>query len=1372
MQKLIKKLGISVMTFLLVITGFVTNVSADNSEIYHNDDMSIVVMVNRNINDNEVSLDFETNTDESISIDDIKIDEVSIKNKDYRYTYVVGENGNYKFIVEYTRDIVLEKENEEQQIIQRKEKFEFSLDINELVSNDNNETSNVTIDEGVENKEEVQSSNEDIVVDTSPTLDTTHEISNEVINGISVTTDNNGVRTLSDVPKQEDLELFITENEYIIVDNETGVITIETSIKPLYASSRVKRSAGSVVTTGKKVVPAGDTITVTWRAEPSYYWQLWGGISELYVDGNRAYCLEPSIFDSVATNNASFTTLDTVDGVRVHPDGRLAFTPTHAQKKNVELISNYGRKYPGHETDAYEWATKKLIWIEMGWDVNGGPNVDAEMAEIRSLIAQHSDVPSWNGETLQVRKGEVVDLSETGINKFNINTRLTYGLEVIEDSGNSLKIRVTDKEARLALRKKAGSEEGTSFVYSDGYSQKVADLKLQDPTNSFIKFEVKSGNLEITKKNNFDELLEGVTYEFSENADMSNPFITQKTNADGKVRVDDIDEGKVIYYREKATITGHVLDTTIYNATIISGETVNQSRTNTAVEGQAKLVKTDGNKKLLEGVVFGVYKFDGTLVEELTTDANGEILTSKLRFGDYYFEEHKSLDDYWTDKTPIYFSIREHKEVKHVTMANRLIQVHLEWNKTNEDGLPLAGVGFKIRNTKTGEFVTLSHADGKNVIEEDTWYTDANGDVFVKGLIGAGEYELVEVAPLDGYQPIKPLKFTVDDKQDYIDLGTLVGLSLDVGDIVNYWNRGSLKIAKLDIDTKEHLSEFGFNLYDLKNNLIGYYETGADGTVTIDDLKYGYYVVEEIKVGGDYGIDPQKARQEVFIEEHGKTYEVTFENKHADIKTNASFVERDKEIPNIVTLVDVVKYTDLQIGKEYVLDGTLMYKDTANPVIIDGELIKGQTVFTPSSKDGSVEVVFTFDASKLESKKLVVFEDLSRENQSVVVHHDINDIDQTVEIPEVGTTLTYTERDMETPNIVTLTDEVRYSGLVIGKEYTVKGQLQDGVTGLPLLIDGKTVDGETTFTATEKNGSVEVVFTFDQNKLETEKIVAFEHLYVGERLIAVHADLEDKEQTIEIITYHILKKDIDTKEVLKDAEFTRYDLDGNIIEVLHTDENGVVEFKLFKGEVNTAKETGAPLGYKLSDEVVTMDTNVNEDGTLFVIEYYNELLPDDALPATGISNTPFILAMMLIVLGGLMMILSKPKFSVVEANTDNSSKLKWFRNTLNGLAVFATTSIILRMNTVTAKADVIDDLNSLWTSSTANIGRLLTLIGTVITTIATVILFIVFVVLLIGFVLSRRRGEDTSEKMMPLFGVLIGFAIVIALSAFGWASLV
>lgn len=88
----------------------------------------------------------------------------------------------------------------------------------------------------------------------------------------------------------------------------------------------------------------------------------------------------------------------------------------------------------------------------------------------------------------------------------------------------------------------------------------------------------------------------------------------------------------------------------------------------------------------------------------------------------------------------------------------------------------------------------------KNIVEEDVWFTDANGEVFTKGLITAGEYELVEVQPLPGFREIAPIPFTTDEGQPYVDLGELIGFRLELGEIVNYWKLGDLKIMKVGID--------------------------------------------------------------------------------------------------------------------------------------------------------------------------------------------------------------------------------------------------------------------------------------------------------------------------------------------------------------------------------------------------------------------------------------------------------------------------------------------------------------------------------------------------------------------------------------------
>ena len=54
----------------------------------------------------------------------------------------------------------------------------------------------------------------------------------------------------------------------------------------------------------------------------------------------------------------------------------------------------------------------------------------------------------------------------------------------------------------------------------------------------------------------------------------------------------------------------------------------------------------------------------------------------------------------------------------------------------------------------------------------------------------------------------------------------------------------------------------------------------------------------------------------------------------------------------------------------------------------------------------------------------------------------------------------------------TVLDEVFYTNLIPGKEYTVSGKLMVKETGEPLLIDGKEVTTKKTFVAEEADGSI------------------------------------------------------------------------------------------------------------------------------------------------------------------------------------------------------------------------------------------------------------------------------------------------------------
>ncbi len=72
----------------------------------------------------------------------------------------------------------------------------------------------------------------------------------------------------------------------------------------------------------------------------------------------------------------------------------------------------------------------------------------------------------------------------------------------------------------------------------------------------------------------------------------------------------------------------------------------------------------------------------------------------------------------------------------------------------------------------------------------------------------------------------------------------------------------------------------------------------------------------------------------------------------------------------------------------------------------------------------------------------------------------------------------------------------------------------DKATNKPLLVDGKEVTVESKFTAKEKNGSITLDFTFNASALQGKEVVVFEELYQDNILVAIHAEIEDKGQTV------------------------------------------------------------------------------------------------------------------------------------------------------------------------------------------------------------------------------------------------------------------
>ena len=240
--------------------------------------------------------------------------------------------------------------------------------------------------------------------------------------------------------------------------------------------------------------------------------------------------------------------------------------------------------------------------------------------------------------------------------------------------------------------------------------------------------------------------------------------------------------------------------------------------------------------------------------------------------------------------------------------------------------------------------------------------------------------------------------------------------------------------------------------------------------------------------------------------------------------------DKDVVVDDATTVIDTVEYKNLVPGKEYTLNGKLYSKSTGKPLMVGDKPVTGQTTFTPEKADGKVEVTFTFDSRTIADKTdIVVFESLVRSGTELASHADIDDKNQTVTVthPEIGTTAVDGadgDKNVITDDTTEVIDTVEYTGLIPGKEYTLKGTLhvkvtdeEGNVTEKPLEVDGKPVTAETTFTPEKADGKVDVVFHFNSLTIPHDtEIVAFESLEKNGVEIAAHADIKDKAQTVTV----------------------------------------------------------------------------------------------------------------------------------------------------------------------------------------------------------------------------------------------------------------
>lgn len=791
-----------------------------------------------------------------------------------------------------------------------------------------------------------------------------------------------------------------------------------------------------------------------------------------------------------------------------------------------------------------------------------GSVVRSYYAELKDRLLRSEIAPSFAGKSSDGSDAQEIDLQLVN-GKYTATVTDTNGVLDLFDfqqagfdisrNGNTLMISTNtlpEQETTIIGAGYTVGDKNSIAVWEDrdqqaniqhqatcpGTTQTMAYIKIKGEKPKYtVTLTKTSADVKITN-GNANYSLEGAVYNVykayvNPNHDYTNdPVVaTFTTQKDGHATLSKkLENGDYVTIEQVAPL-GYTLDTSVHRFS------VDGKNTDIPVvddPGRIRLIirkkdsttgsSTASGNASLAGAVYRVsYLENGaTTYKDITTNSVGVADLRDIPLGLVSVQEISSPAGYKLDTrvhtykvhpsqtTPITFELEPADFTEEVMKGQ--IALHKQY-ETLDEPADEQGAEFDVYLKSAGSFNAAKET------ERDHITTGADGMATTKDL-PYGTYVVHQTKGGNGRQLVADFDVSISEDGKVYSY-----------DLVNVQKNAQLKIVKTSEDGV--IEGIKFRVTRLEDGYSAEYTTNAAGEILTETLpiyadkdgatKY-QYKVEELDTKETFGYqlpDPQ-----IVELSEGEIASVSFHNKPIEIGTKAT-VEGEKEVDPLdkVTLTDTVSYTGLVLGKEYKVTGVLMDKETGEKLLVDSKEITAETVFVPETKNGSVDVTFIFDATGLHGKEVVVFEDLYRENVLLATHADINDEGQTVKIknPEIGTKATADGKKEITADKITITDVVSYKDLTPGKEYKLTGVLMNKATNDKLLIDGKEITAEATFTPKAPTGEVEMTFTFDARELTAEtEVVVFETLYRDDLEFAAHADISDADQTVKILPLH------------------------------------------------------------------------------------------------------------------------------------------------------------------------------------------------------------------------------------------------------------
>lgn len=578
------------------------------------------------------------------------------------------------------------------------------------------------------------------------------------------------------------------------------------------------------------------------------------------------------------------------------------------------------------------------------------------------------------------------------------------------------------------------------------------------------------------------------------------------------------------------------------------------------------------------------------------TDKNGHGISGLLAYGKYTVNETYCPSDRINPVQEFYIDINENSDgvIKEVVENDTPFQSYIKlvkMDKKTEKIVTFSNTTFSLYklNEKTNEWERVSCKLGKESF--DKWTTDENGIAYTETKLDAGTYKVEEIVVPDGFLQLEEeCTFEVSRSNETLEYDKDYDAYITVN-VKNEQPTGTLIVDKSvavreDIDTSlinniEDLSGIEFKLI-AKENIIDkadgsiIYEKGKevkrfnldkDGNYTLTGLPLGEYQLQETKT-----LDGLVLNETV--------YDVVFTQK--DLTTKV--YEEKKEISNDTTVFEFSK-TDITGDKE--LEGAKLQVIDKDGNIIDEWISGNKTHKIEGLKVGETYIL----REQIAPEDYVKATDIEFKVENTNKIQKVTMIDKILEI--VKTDLV-TGEELEGAEMQ-VTDK---EGNIIDKWISTKE---------PHKITGLT-EGET-YTLTEitcpYGYEIAESITFTVTTDKATQLVEMKDMPI---LKSVQVEKIDKD------TGEHIKSNKFTFGIYEDEECTKL-----IKEAGANEYEGTALFEGLRFGTYYIKEIKAPLGYKLSDQVVKIEINdkgvfadgvsLEENNGVYSFKYYNSLLP-------------------------------------------------------------------------------------------------------------------------------------------------------------------